>query len=688
MRRDEYNERGYFESVTLMKFHDEILASAGSTWDDWREFNPHWVTSPVAAALKSRAYELFRSEFDDSPIPVLKDPRICRFAPFWLGVLRDKQHTPHVAVPVRSPLDVALSLKRRNGFSLTKGLLLWLRHSLDAELSTRQEARSIVLWDEFVSNWRRVCDKIATDTRLSWPRLSDRSAHVIDRFVSRELVHHETDHGALIAHPDAHEWAVRTYEALNELNRNPLSNSAVATLDQIRAMLNESGSLFGRLLIDYEISIEELQDRTRALTDERNLLRTRQDEIAAERDAARGDGSSRAGEFERTLSKAASDRGALIQALDSMRAERDALTHERASLVAELQARQRELGDLSARAVEFERVSSKAASDREALSQALASTRAERETLADDLTRLSAELDIRLRDLNELSTRAAEFETAIDEATRDGKALSRALAAREDELTDALRRSGEVESERHAISAALERVRTEKAKAEVERANMAETLARTRQDRDDLATRLDQSGAELQAQRKLADDDAVAANARHALALDGARREQDRRMRALRDQLVDTEAALSNATTKRARSGLFLALSRTIMARKLVRSGLLDPEWYSATYPDVRDSGLRPATHYLEIGFAKGYKPNAFFETRFYLEQNEDVRRSGLNPLLHYLMRGWKEGRDPGPDFQTNYYLEVNPDVRATGVNPLAHYLRTGRHEGRLPAQK
>ncbi len=182
MPADAYNTRGHFESISLADFHDELLASAGSTWTDWRALNPGWPTSPAAAPFKQRAYELYEFEFDGSPFPVLKDPRICRFAPFWLDVLREKQHTARIVMPIRSPLDVASSLKRRDGLPLTKGLLLWLRHCLDAEASTRQEARSIVLWHEFISDWRQVCNKIATETGLSWPRLSDRSAHEIDRF--------------------------------------------------------------------------------------------------------------------------------------------------------------------------------------------------------------------------------------------------------------------------------------------------------------------------------------------------------------------------------------------------------------------------------------------------------------------------------------------------------------------------
>ena len=234
------NERGHFKSMRLCDFHDELLAAAGSAWDDWRAFNPGWMASSAADSFKSRAQEILQAEFDSAPLAVLKDPKICRFAPFWLDVLRESGHVPHVAMPIRSPLDVAHSLKKRNGFPITKGLQLWLRHNLDAEAHTRAEARSVFLWSDFASGWRGVCDRIAAETHLSWPRLSDRSALEIDEFLSRNLIHHETDLETLRANPDVHGWAVRAYEALMELSNNPLSNSALATLDQIRVSLNES----------------------------------------------------------------------------------------------------------------------------------------------------------------------------------------------------------------------------------------------------------------------------------------------------------------------------------------------------------------------------------------------------------------------------------------------------------------
>ena len=223
----------------------------------------------------------------------------------------------------------------------------------------------------------------------------------------------------------------------------------------------------------------------------------------------------------------------------------------------------------------------------------------------------------------------------------------------------------------------------------------AETLAAlefVRGEKSALAADLDRMSSELQRVQQVSTERASAQEAAHAQALAEAQKAHEAQIQALRGQLVDAEAALSNATAKHLRAGILArllppALRRRRLARQLVRSGLLDAEWYGATYPDVAESGLGAAEHYLEIGFCRGYRPNPFFDTRWYLEHYEDVRRSGVNPLLHYLISGFREGRDPGPDFQTDFYLETNPDVRANGMNPLMHYLRYGRHEGRLPVR-
>lgn len=69
---------------------------------------------------------------------------------------------------------------------------------------------------------------------------------------------------------------------------------------------------------------------------------------------------------------------------------------------------------------------------------------------------------------------------------------------------------------------------------------------------------------------------------------------------------------------------------------------------------------------------------SGLFDTDWYLVQNPDVAQSQMDPALHYLIYGGFEGRDPGPKFSSAFYLENYPDVKSSGINPLLHYLLHG----------
>jgi len=74
------------------------------------------------------------------------------------------------------------------------------------------------------------------------------------------------------------------------------------------------------------------------------------------------------------------------------------------------------------------------------------------------------------------------------------------------------------------------------------------------------------------------------------------------------------------------------------------------------------------------------------FNATWYLETYPDVVESGMNPAEHYVRSGAFEGRNPGPDFDTiNYYI-ANSDIADTGWPALVHYALFGQDEGRAIA--
>ena len=151
--KTEDNLLGHFESKPLYQLQDELLESAGTSWDDYHPFPESWLMSSKANEFQDRLKNLIETEFVNSGFFVVKDPRICRLVPIWLEVLAEMEIQPLFVHTHRDPTEVAQSLRKRNGFDLEYGHLLWLRHILDAEASTRDQKRSFTSYDRLLRGW-------------------------------------------------------------------------------------------------------------------------------------------------------------------------------------------------------------------------------------------------------------------------------------------------------------------------------------------------------------------------------------------------------------------------------------------------------------------------------------------------------------------------------------------------------
>lgn len=86
----------------------------------------------------------------------------------------------------------------------------------------------------------------------------------------------------------------------------------------------------------------------------------------------------------------------------------------------------------------------------------------------------------------------------------------------------------------------------------------------------------------------------------------------------------------------------------------LLTSEYFDVDWYLRTYPDVADSQMNPAEHYLLFGAKEGRLPSPIFDSNWYLQQYPDVAEANINPLLHFIKHGQQEGRSKGPTLLAN----------------------------------
>jgi hypothetical protein len=327
MQPDEHNPLGFWESDAFCAFHQRLLHAAGTDWDQWTRFSPNDLDAETAAQFAGEFRALLQREFGDAPLIVVKDPRICRFVPFWLRNLAEADIMPAAIITVRSPLEVAQSLAARDGFLLEQSLLLWLRHMLDAELETRTINRSVVRYRDLLEDWRRVTDKISTDINVAWPSESAATDMEIAHFLKPELCHHEIGIEALDVSPPLSQWVRQTCEAFEWLlePHAPRFHDAFDALDNIRREFDRATSVFGRVL-----------DR------ERHEIRRHAARVEADRDHLR-----------QHAARVEADRDHLRQHASNLEATRDQLHLRASTLARELertrQQRDAQIGSLSRR---------------------------------------------------------------------------------------------------------------------------------------------------------------------------------------------------------------------------------------------------------------------------------------------------------------------------------------------------
>ena len=246
----------------LMTLNNQILAAGGSHWEDWRQFDPSRIDAAAAFALEGQARSALAGEFGDASLAVIKDPRMCRLMPFWSSVFRQANWSVRPVLQLRSPLEVALSLNRRDGIPLGLGCLIWLRHVLDAEAGTRGMGRAIVDWNDFLGDPRLTLGRRG---RAAWRRLAtlvDGVLAEIDEFVSADMRPNEPAMATCRSHPAVNYLVREAYAAVRELVDSPASEKVGRTLADIRERFDGAAAIFGCAMGEMEKESRRAQSAT------------------------------------------------------------------------------------------------------------------------------------------------------------------------------------------------------------------------------------------------------------------------------------------------------------------------------------------------------------------------------------------------------------------------------------------
>jgi hypothetical protein len=179
------NPKGFFEHAGVVAAHDELLASAGRTWDDPTLWIARRPQLPGEAPCGARLRSILDREAGEDRSWAVKDPRLCRLLPLWTRLLAATSREPRIILVHREPAAVAASLLRRDGFSLEKASLLWLDHVLGAERWSRGLRRAVVDYDELLRRPVETLEGVGETLAIAWPRSPSARRADIEDFLAR-----------------------------------------------------------------------------------------------------------------------------------------------------------------------------------------------------------------------------------------------------------------------------------------------------------------------------------------------------------------------------------------------------------------------------------------------------------------------------------------------------------------------
>ena len=175
---NEGNPKGYFEDLEFKRINKWLIKANGGTEGS---FNPPAEIKDFPYARNAR--RLFVRKWATFKDCGWKDPRACLTLHLW-----KKELAPGIKVVIcnRPAIEIAHSLKTRNGFPIEKGLAVTHHYerSLKAGLKTVPKTHSItVSYHDLISDWRNinpVCDFIGIEK-------PDSKIRKIEKFIDSRL---------------------------------------------------------------------------------------------------------------------------------------------------------------------------------------------------------------------------------------------------------------------------------------------------------------------------------------------------------------------------------------------------------------------------------------------------------------------------------------------------------------------
>jgi len=182
------NEKGFFENKRFLSLNIALLSEIGSNWDDIFYNEQRLCESNLYQKLKETILE----EFEYSDLFAIKDPRLVYLFPLYEKALKELGIKIKIIIPYRDPVEVALSLHKRNKMNLEKGMLLWAYHLLLAEKHSRSYPHIFTSFNRLLHEREDVIKQMSNALNINFTSRYKQEKRAVDHFLEPGLKHHNT----------------------------------------------------------------------------------------------------------------------------------------------------------------------------------------------------------------------------------------------------------------------------------------------------------------------------------------------------------------------------------------------------------------------------------------------------------------------------------------------------------------
>jgi hypothetical protein len=165
----ETNPKGFWEDLNILEFNENLLATLGMKWHSTSLISSEGMQFNQNAELIDQARDLIRLKVDGSKNKLFgfKEPRTAKLLSFWQKVFQGEPYSVSYLLVYRNPLSVAQSLKKRDGFELTRSYLIWLLHVIPCLSQSVESQRVLVNYDDLLEDPVCIVSGISKQFELS-----------------------------------------------------------------------------------------------------------------------------------------------------------------------------------------------------------------------------------------------------------------------------------------------------------------------------------------------------------------------------------------------------------------------------------------------------------------------------------------------------------------------------------------